>query len=61
MDLAPESSLIEKENLDSSATTITLFLTTFVAVAGSFVFGSAVSFFFWNISAVSLYNVLLNL
>lgn len=28
MDLAPESSLIEKENQDSSATTITLFLTT---------------------------------
>lgn len=43
MDLAPESALIEKENQDSSATTITLFLTTFVAVAGSFVFGSAVS------------------
>ncbi|KAG5414828.1 hypothetical protein IGI04_002395 [Brassica rapa subsp. trilocularis] len=44
MDLAPESSLIEKENLDSSATTITLFLTTFVAVAGSFVFGSAIGY-----------------
>ncbi|KAF8112114.1 hypothetical protein N665_0067s0033 [Sinapis alba] len=44
MDLAPESSLIEKENQDSSATTITLFLTTFVAVAGSFVFGSAIGY-----------------
>jgi len=42
--LAPETSLINKENQDSSATiTTTLLLTTFVAVSGSFVFGSAVS------------------
>lgn len=43
-DLAPATSLINKENQDSSATiTTTLLLTTFVAVSGSFVFGSAVS------------------
>ncbi|XP_020868547.1 sugar transporter ERD6-like 5 isoform X3 [Arabidopsis lyrata subsp. lyrata] len=43
--LAPETSLIEKENQDSSATTTTtLLLTTFVAVSGSFVFGSAIGY-----------------
>ncbi|AAC64898.1 Similar to Beta integral membrane protein homolog gb/U43629 from A. thaliana [Arabidopsis thaliana] len=43
--LAPETSLINKENQDSSATiTTTLLLTTFVAVSGSFVFGSAIGY-----------------
>ncbi|KAG7588601.1 MFS transporter superfamily [Arabidopsis suecica] len=43
--LAPETSLINKENQDSSGTTTTtLLLTTFVAVSGSFVFGSAIGY-----------------
>ncbi|KAL1188146.1 Sugar transporter ERD6-like 5 [Cardamine amara subsp. amara] len=43
--LASETSLINKENQDSSATiTTTLLLTTFVAVCGSFVFGSAIGY-----------------
>lgn len=46
-DIASESSLLDKETQDSSATTnatTALLFTTFVAVSGSFVFGSAVSF-----------------
>ncbi|KFK35614.1 hypothetical protein AALP_AA4G014000 [Arabis alpina] len=43
-DLAPESLLLAKYNQDSSAKTITLLITTLVAVSGSFVFGSAIGY-----------------
>ncbi|XP_019094170.1 PREDICTED: sugar transporter ERD6-like 5 isoform X2 [Camelina sativa] len=44
-DLAPETSLIKKENQEPSATTTTtLLFTTLVAVSGSFVFGSAIGY-----------------
>ncbi|XP_019101539.1 PREDICTED: sugar transporter ERD6-like 5 isoform X2 [Camelina sativa] len=44
-DLAPETSLINKQNQEPSATTTTtLLFTTLVAVSGSFVFGSAIGY-----------------